>query len=158
MMTKGEYWIGDLCYVIDDRWDDVCSLLFKSGEKKKSERPGEFEMEDGIKFALYSTAWGDGCYDDNKGNRYGVDAGVIGCIKVSDLHKMGESPSTLGTVHTFEEDFVTGYDEGTIFFGDIRIETDPKSDEEDDDTCSGCGNPTYSLACHCDGWDEEEEK
>jgi hypothetical protein len=156
MMTKGEYWIGDLCYVIDDRWDEVCNCLF--GDKKsKSERTGEYTLEDGIKFALYNTAWGDGCYDDNKGNNYGVDAGVIGCIKVSDLHKMGESVSTLGTVHTFDEDFVTGYDKGTIFFGDIRIETDSQADEEDD-TCPSCGNPTYALACHCDGWDKEDEE
>jgi hypothetical protein len=157
MMTKGEYWIGDLCYVIDDRWDDVGFLLFKNGDKKKSERPGEFEMGEGIKFALYSTAWGDGCYEDNKGNIYGVDAGVIGCIKVSDLHKMGESVSTLGTVHVFDEDFETGYDNGTIFFGDIRIETDPQADDEEDETCHNCGHETYSLACRCDGWDDENE-
>ena len=154
-MTKGEYIICDLCYVIDDRWDEICSCLFS--KKNSSRAGGEFEMEDGIKFALYSTAWGDGCYNDNKGNSYGVDAGVIGCIKVTDLHKMGESVSSLGTVHTFNEDFETGYEDGTIFFGDVRIETDPKSDEEDDDTCPGCGHETYSLACHCDGWDTEEE-
>jgi hypothetical protein len=67
---------------------------------------------------------------------------------------MGESPSSLGTVHTFDEDFMTGYDEGTIFFGDIRIDTDPSYDEEEDETCPNCGHETYSLACHCD---EEEE-
>lgn len=155
-MEKGTWWIGDLCYVLDNDWDEVCGLLFNKNKESKR-LGGEFELEDGIKFALYSTAWGDGCYDDNKGNRYGVDAGVIGCIKVSDLYKMGESPSTLGTVHTFEEDFVTGYDNGDIFFGSLRIETDPQADEEDE-TCSNCGNPTYSLACHCDGWDEKEEE
>ena len=154
MMTKGEFWMGDLCYVIDDRWDEICSCLFS--KKNSSRAGGEFELEDGIKFALYSTAWGDGCYSDNKGNNYGVDAGVIGCIKVTDLHKMGEGVSSLGTVHIFTEDFETGYDNGTIFFGDVRIETDPECNEEDDETCPTCGNPTYALACHCDGWDEED--
>ena len=153
-MTKGEYQICDLCYVIEGEWDQICQLLFNKSEGN-NRAGGEYTLDNGIKFALYSTAWGDGCYGDNKGNSYGVDAGVIGCIKVDDLYKMGESPSTLGTIHTFNEDFETGYDNGTIFFGDIRIETDPKSDEEDDDTCQCCGNPTYSLACHCD--EEEDE-
>jgi hypothetical protein len=50
MMIKGEYYVGDLCYVIDDRWDEVCSLLF-SGEKNKK-AGGEFVLDDGIRFAL----------------------------------------------------------------------------------------------------------
>ena len=156
MMTKGKYVICDLCYVIDDDWDQVCQLLFSKSEGN-SRAGGEYTLDNGVKFALYGTAYGDGCYEDNKGNNYGVDAGVIGCIKVDDLYKMGESPGN-NYVHTFENDFDTGYDEGTIYFGDLRIETDPKSDEdEEDDECSSCGNPTYSLACRCDGWDTEDE-
>ena len=127
-MTKGEYIICDLCYVIDERWDEVCSHLFS---KKNEKAGGEFELEDGIKFAVYGTAWGDGCYEDNLGNQYGVDAGVIGCIKVEDLHKMGESPSDLGTIHTFEEDFETGYNDGVITFGHVVINTDPNFEESE---------------------------
>ncbi len=128
MLKKGKYYVGDLCYVNDERWDEVCNRLFAS----KSRRPGgEFELEDGIKFAVYCTAWGDGCYEDNLGNQYGVDAGVIGCIRVDDLHKMGEAPSDLGTIHEFEKDFETGYEDGTIFFGDLKVETDRKFEEEE---------------------------
>jgi hypothetical protein len=159
MMTKGKYWVGDLCYVLDNDWDEVCGLLFTKQEGKDSKmNKGEFQLDNGVKFALYGTAWGDGGYLDQIGNVYGVDAGVIGCVKVDDLYKIGESPASGGHIHTFEKDFETGYDEGTIYFGDLRIETDPKSDEdEEDDECSSCGNPTYSLACRCDGWDTEDE-
>jgi len=131
MMEKGTWCICDLCYVIENEWDQVCQLLF-SKSKGNSRLGGEYTLDSGVKFALYGTAWGDGCYQDNKGNNYGVDAGVIGCIKVDDLYKMGESPGN-NYVHTFDEDFETGYDAGTIFFGDIRIETDPQADEDEDD-------------------------
>ena len=157
-MPAGEYWIGDLCYVLDNDWDEVCNCLFpKKNDPDQSLESGGFQLENGVKFAVYSTAWGDGGYLDQNGKCYSVDAGVIGCVKVSDLYKIGESPASGGHVHTFTEDFETGYDNGTIFFGDIRIETDPQDDEEDE-TCPNCGHKTYSLACTCDGWDEEEVK
>lgn len=152
-MPKGKYVISDLCYQIDDRWDEVCSLLFSKENKGAG---GEFVLNDGTRFALYGTAWGDGCYEDNKGNQYGVDAGVIGCIKVDDLYKMGESPSDLGTIHEFTEDFETGYEEGTIFFGDVRIETDPRFEEEDVPDhcyCTAQGGAT----CQCEDDVEEED-
>lgn len=156
MMTKGTYWLGDLCYCLDNDWDQVCSLLFNKDENNKH-IGGEFQLENGVKFALYGTAWGDGGYLDQDGKCYSVDAGVIGCVKVSDLYKLGEAPASGGHVHTFENDFETGYDSGTIYFGNIRIETDPSESEEDDD-CPECGNKTYSLACHCDGWDADDDE
>ena len=157
MMTKGEYWVGDLCYVLKNDWDEVCSLLFP--ERNNPNQPmnnGELELKNGIKFALYGTAWGDGSYSDQHGNYYDVDAGVIGCVKVSDLHKIGETIASGGHVHTFTEDFDTGYDDGDIYFGKLRIETDPKS-EEDDEICQNCGHEVWSVACHCDGWDDEDK-
>jgi hypothetical protein len=153
MMEKGIWWVGDLCYVLDNDWDEVCNCLFsKKNNPNQPMNKGEFQLENGIKFAIYGTAWGDGGYLDQHGNCYGVDAGVIGCVKVDDLYKIGESPASGGHVHTFEQDFDTGYDDGTIFFGSLRIETDPKSEEEDE-TCPTCGHEVWSVACHCD---EEE--
>jgi len=154
MMTKGKYWCGDLCYVINDRWDEVCSLLFppnKEGNHRENE--GELELKDGTKFAIYGTAWGDGSYEDNLGNEYGVDAGVIGCIKVDDLLKIGESPSTLGTIHEFDKDFETGYDDGTIFFGDVRIETDSRFEEEEVNDFCYC-TEQGGARCKCDENDD----
>jgi len=151
MMPKGKYIISDLCYCIDDEWDQVCDLLF--GKSNGNHAGGEFVLDNGVKFALYSTAWGDGCYKGSDGFNYGVDAGVIGCIKVDDLYKMGESPSSLGNIHEFAEDFETSYEDGVIKFGHITIDTDPSMEDEDEETCAMCGHSTFSVACHCD---EEE--
>ena len=136
-MTKGQYWVGDLCYVIDDDcgyWDEVCKQLLKKDADGNyvSSKGGEFELSNGIKYAIYGTAYGDGGYEDQDGRVYGVDAGVIGCIKVDDIKKLGSGIASGGHVHTFDQDFATGYDEGTIYFGDLNIETDPCSDEEEE--------------------------
>ena len=153
MMTKGEYWVGDLCYVLNKDWNEVCSILFpEKNNPNQRMMNGEHQLKNGVKFALYGTAWGDGGYYDQEGKCYDVDAGVIGCIKVEDLDRIGENVANGGYVHRFDKDFETGYDEGTIYFGDLRIETDPKFDE-DDNTCPQCGHDSYSVACHC----EEEE-
>ena len=81
-MQAGKYYVGDLCYVMDnDEWDQVCSIIIQ-GNKVFD---GEFELKDGRKFAIYSTAYGDGLYNDYYGNEYSVDSGSIGCIKVEDI-------------------------------------------------------------------------
>lgn len=135
MMPAGRYYVGDLCYVMTDKeWDQFCSITIQ-GNKCLD---GEFEMPDGRKFATYGTAWGDGVYRDQFGNRYSVDAGLIGCIRVEDIRaEKYEDIEKLGTFHEFHTDFVTGGGRGeqkwngTIQFGRIAIETDP--DDNDDD-------------------------
>jgi len=135
-MPAGTYYIGDLCYVMtDDEWEDFCSITIKGNECLD----GEFEMPDGRKFATYGTAWGDGQYRDQLGNSYGVDAGLIGCIRVEDIKKDCENLNRLGKVHKFETDFVTSGGrqlrksekwDGVIQFGRIHIETDPVYEDE----------------------------
>lgn len=125
-MPAGDYYVGDLCYVLHDRWDEVCNLLFPTGEKSHD---GEYTLSDGTRFAIYSTAFGDGVYYDQDDNEYGVDAGVIGCILVSDIIEKEQDNLGLGMVHTFPHDFETGYseyDRNTIDFGGrVIIQTDP---------------------------------
>ena len=75
-MKAGKYYVGDLCYVLGDRWTEVCDLIIV-GHKCLD---GEFELADGTKFAIYGTAYGDGHYLDQKGNGYPVDSGTIGCV------------------------------------------------------------------------------
>lgn len=134
MMPAGRYYIGDLCYVMDDdEWDEFCSITIKGNECLD----GEFVMRDGRKFATYGTRWGDGEYRDQQGNRYGVDAGLIGCIRVEDI-RANKYPDIerLGAIHEFATDFVTGGGRGsrnwsgTIQFGRVLIETG--DDEEMD--------------------------
>lgn len=131
-MPAGVYYIGDLCYVMsDDEWDDFCSITIQGNDCID----GEFTMPDGRRFATYGTKWGDGEYTDQFGNTYGVDAGLIGCIKLSDIKGKNYHDvvnNKFGAIHTFAKEFNTsggrnGDKEwnGVIHIGDIRIDTDP---------------------------------
>ena len=133
-MQAGKYYVGDLCYVLDDdEWDQVCARTIQG----KSFADGEFELNDGRKFAIYGTSWGDGGYQDYYGNEYSVDSGSIGCIKIEDIKvkKYDDDLERLGAIVEFQTDFVTdggrgikGWN-GIIQFGRIAIETDPVYDE-----------------------------
>lgn len=134
-MQAGKYYVGDLCYVMnDDEWEQVCARTIQG----KSFADGEFELNDGRKFAIYGTSWGDGGYQDYYGNEYSVDSGSIGCIKLEDIkaEKYGDI-ERLGAIVEFETNFVTGGGRGTkgwngiIQFGRIAIETDPVYDEDE---------------------------
>ena len=135
-MQAGKYYVGDLCYVLDDdEWDQVCARTIQG----KSFADGEFELDDGRKFAIYGTSWGDGGYQDYYGNEYSVDSGSIGCIKVEDIKdEKYVNLLDFGAIVEFETDFVTDGGRGTkgwngiIQFGRIAIETDPvyNGDEE----------------------------
>ena len=140
MMPAGEYYIGDLCYVMtSEEWLEVCDLTIQDSRLIE----GEFQLKDGRKFAMYSTAYGDGTYHDHYGFSYSVDSGSIGCIRTVDI-KANKYPSLgdtqdlldLGAVQSFDTDFVTGGGrgepgwEGLIQFGHIVIETDPTEEEE----------------------------
>ena len=129
MMFAGQYYVGDLCYVMtDEEWKEFCNITL-TGERVLD---GEFQLKDGRRFATYSTAHGDGTYYDQYGHSYSVDAGLIGCILESDIKAdKYENILDLGAIIDFNEPFVTSggrYDkesEGVIQFGTVMIETDP---------------------------------
>ena len=128
MMKAGTYYVGDLCYVLHDEWDEVCELIIKDNICLD----GEFTLKDGRRFAIYSTAYGDGTYLDQSGNEYGVDAGSIGCILLSDINLESEGNFlTGGNIVPFENDFHTDEEDGRIMFGSLIIDTDPVYDEEE---------------------------
>ena len=122
MMPAGEYYIGDLCYVMHGEWDEVCSLFFK-GNTNGSCNQGEFVLKDGRRFAGYNTKWGDGEYRDQFNNRYLVDSGCIGCILVSDIVEMDKRNIDLGNVIKMTKEFDTSNIDGLISFNNITIET-----------------------------------
>ena len=122
MMPAGEYYIGDLCYVMHKEWDEVCSLFFK-GNTNGSCNQGEFVLKDGRRFAGYNTKWGDGEYRDQFNNRYLVDSGCIGCILVSDIVEMDKRNIDLGNVIKMAKEFDTSNIDGLISFNNITIET-----------------------------------
>jgi len=131
-LPAGKYWVGDLCYVMNKEWDEVCGLFFE-GRDDHGCNEGLFTLKDGRKFVSFNTKWGDGSYHDETENEYGVDAGLIGCILVSDI-KHGDDFHNLdgGHVHEFTSPFNCsggrsdlGRDwDGVIKIGHIEIATD----------------------------------
>ena len=134
-MPAGTYWVGDLCYVMRDRWSEFCDITISDHECLS----GEFILSNGTRFASYRTAWGDGSYTDTYYNSYGVDAGLIGCILVSDISKEQLENLDLGHVHVFDKPFETGYLDpreqrpGKIFFNNLMVDTKPDYYDEDED-------------------------
>lgn len=135
MMPAGKYYIGDLCYVMHDVWDEVCNLMFPTPMCAPVD--GEFTLKDGRRFAVYSTKYGDGLYPSNIGKNLSVDAGIIGCIKVEDIRDPEATDvaiKSLGTTYEFGTDFITDGDRrgtGTIQFGRVVVETGDYMPEED---------------------------
>ena len=130
-MPAGKYYIGDLCYVMDEEWAEFCKLTEpKMGTWGKCV-DGEFQFSDGRRFASYSTKWGDGVYHDELGHSYSVDAGLIGCILVDDIKaNKYNNLLDLGAIVEFDEPFVTSEHAGQIQFGYIIIETNSIEVEE----------------------------
>jgi hypothetical protein len=97
------YYIGDLCYVMHDCWEEVCDLMFPHDTEEMFE--GELELADGRKFITYGTAYGDGQYTDQNGKPYAVDSGTLGAIKVDEIRDLDGFNRTVengcGHVHEF---------------------------------------------------------
>jgi hypothetical protein len=131
-MPAGKYYVGDLCYVMHECWDEVCGLFFK-GRTDHGCNEGEFVLKDGRRFVSINTKYGDGGYYDQYGNEYGVDAGLIGCILIDDINFNADGNGTQGgNVVNFERSFDSagGRNQGRDWDGNIRIghlviDTDP---------------------------------
>jgi hypothetical protein len=131
--TQSFYYVGDLCYVMHDEWDEICNLAFERDGVE-----GKHQLADGRKFAIYGTAYGDGTYFDSYDldRTYSVDSGTVGIIEVKDI----TDPEFLcvvasGLGHVIElpqrlEDMNCGYSNGTIWFGDFAIITGFEEEEE----------------------------
>ena len=127
-MPAGEYYIGDLCYVMHDEWDEFCKLTI-SGNRVLD---GEFNLADGRRFATFTTKWGDGNYFDEDGKSYDVDAGLIGCIKLDDIDLTNKDNFLAGgRVVEFVQPFSTFKAGSVIRIGNVVIETDPSEEEEE---------------------------
>lgn len=130
MMPAGRYYVGDLCYVMNPQWEEFCHITI-SGSMVND---GEFQLENGVRFASLCTKFGDGRYYDQIGNEYPVDAGLIGCIRVEDIND-SQARLELGAVIEFQHDFEVTSDDGVLHFGHIEIDTvgDDYDDSEYDD-------------------------
>ena len=119
LLPAGKYYIGDLCYVVDN-WEQYHKLFFPN--QGGDQHIGIFTNDEGVKFANYGTAFGDGVYFDEERNEYAVDSGSIGCIPIEAI----QEPHALGNVVDFPVEFDCEYIEssGTIRIGDVFIDTD----------------------------------
>ena len=139
MMRPGTYYVGDLCYVMHPQWREVCDLMFATDGNGTLD--GEFNLANGVRFALHGTAYGDGVYEDAEGRKYPVDAGIIGCIRVEDVY---DPEWWLEGVHTitFNHPFDLQYYNGLFRFVEykpngginvvLEIETNPEDELEDE--------------------------
>ena len=125
-MPAGKFYIGDLCYVMHDVWDEAVSLMFPPNHSGRGV-DGEFTLRDGRRFANFGTRCGDGTYMSNMQTRHLVDSGSIGCIRVEDIQdKTYNNIETLGAVVEFDQPFEVSEDSGLICFGAVEIETNPE--------------------------------
>lgn len=125
-MPPGDYWVGDLCYVMKEEWDEVCGLFF-AGRDDHGCNEGGFTLGDGRTFVSFSTMYGDGCYEDQYGNEYGVDAGLIGCIDVRNIagfNYNNQKEYKFGHIFKFTHPFTCTSKDGLLKFGRIEINTD----------------------------------
>lgn len=137
MFPAGKYYVGDLCYVMHNEWDEVCVKFFE-GRDDHGCNQGVFQLKDGRKFASLNTKWGDGGYKDQYGRNYDVDAGLIGCIAIKDIDLDSSDNSTRGgQIIEFDRDFEvhggTGLSrsewDGVIRIGNVTIKTDEEEEE-----------------------------
>ena len=134
-MPAGRYYIGDLCYVMHDEWDECCDLFFPPGETGRGIN-GEFTLKDGRRFANFGTAYGDGTYRSSIGTNHCVDSGSIGCIRVEDIRDNTYDQNRiqqLGAIVEFDQPFEAFEDTGMIVFGHVKIETNDEPWEDDEE-------------------------
>jgi hypothetical protein len=133
ILPAGSYYIGDLCYVIPDAWSEVGKLIFDDWKSQRA-KSGIFTLEDGRKFAIFSTAYGDGEYYDNFGSSYCVDSGSIGCILTKDIPNWDQIMYDSNVLEVrflgqqilpvvFDIPFEVKSENVMIHFGDITIDT-----------------------------------
>jgi hypothetical protein len=126
-MEPGTYYVGDLCYVLSDRWDEVCRVtIWDNGVLD-----GGFRLADGTEFVSFSTTYGDGTYRDAESREYSVDSGGIGCVLMSQID---EAPNSIegGQIIEFKSGFVCEKVGDIIYFGKIAIETGDVVEEDED--------------------------
>ena len=131
-LPPGKYYIGDLCYALDDRlYDHVFGSDYRSGLFYQKNNPKHV-------FMLNDTGIGDGSFKGTDGYEYSVDAGILGIASFSvlDLKKANYEG---GTVVTFKGNVSLNFQPNYKFEYCSDNRTDPKiiisinSEDEDDD-------------------------
>lgn len=156
-MPAGTYYVGDPCYVVPDhRWMEWLALADPDvfGENPTRTDGGTARIMnaelDGHPVLGIGTKYGDGVYVGSDGERYGVDAGLIGVVSVEIADATGLS---LGSVVKFDRPFTCSYEDGTIVLGHISIPTG----DDDVEYCGWCGEVEDWCSCDDSELDEDDE-
>jgi len=128
MLTAGEYYVGDLCKVLDQSgydWSDIMSDTNGLGIELEPSCYTRYLEYKGSKFFNSGTFEGNGVFSDQSGRTYTVNSACVGCFPLSVLPKGIETKG--GHVVQFEEDFECGDCdlEGNIQIGHLVINTLP---------------------------------
>ena len=117
ILPKGKYYIGDPCYIFDESW----SSILEQTDFFRNDNP-IFGISN---FFVHSTYWGDGTFNDTKGNNFAVDSGLIGILpyELLSIDKVLDEKDTYFLIKEFDSSFAVSYDEGVFIFGDIYIDT-----------------------------------
>jgi hypothetical protein len=142
-LPAGIYWFGDLCYVLNDAVYDAAFGAY-------AYRDGYYtQTNTNHRFLVHGTAYGDGNYDDDHGNSYSVDAGILSLASLSvidggveQVPRPGESiPWNMGVLRHFTEEVDCDF-RGSIFTvrsGNLSFtvntwnDEDAASSDDDDD-------------------------
>lgn len=97
-MPAGKYYLGDPCYVIhDELWPEFCNQIDDSRI-----RNGDIITFQNHPVFVTSTNYGDGVYQDQLLNFYGVDAGIIALVPLEICKKRTLENNFEGLGHAFE--------------------------------------------------------
>lgn len=127
-LPQASYIVIDPCYVMkDEYYNELCDKLGFNGAE-------EIEIN-GHKLAVSGTAYGDGCYDSNKGTNFPVDSGMIGAIpfELCDSEKLNSDWNLKHSEILKDQDVVFKYDNGTFFINDLLIYTAYEEEEEEEE-------------------------
>jgi hypothetical protein len=126
-VPAGRYFLGDPCYAVpNEYWMpllDSCDFFDGS----------PVGQANGSQVLAFSTAWGDGTYNDQHGNSYPVDAGLIGLMPIALAQQRDdfEQLESLGRFVNFDSPTACIKAEGVLTFGKYAIDTD-ESDTDND--------------------------
>lgn len=130
-IPAGTYYVGDLCYVLLDRWEEVCALLDQPGIDFDGPAPTQtvFTMVDGTVFACMRTMYGDGTYETSTGEVVGVDSGTVGAVLVKNITRTGQESLHMGNIVELAE-CIPYRHEGVLYFGEHEVYTNEAVNEE----------------------------
>jgi hypothetical protein len=130
-IPKGEYYIGDLCYVIDREWSNVVDLYFQSQKNNPEKKFHELNYTNPmgtVVNAIMLFTGSDGTYfiqnklNNKKETPICMDSGTIGIVRTDMLNPQTlKDNSFLGHIVKFEGTTTISYQPDQINIGDLKI-------------------------------------